>query len=65
MNGKKIFAMADILGIKAGKKTLAERKVMDGVEEVRLAGTVVTHEAVYFPRKIKFRTGVIFKTDKQ
>ena len=61
VNGKEFIAMADILGIKACKKTFAERKVMDRIQQVCFANTVVTDKAIDLPGKDEFGPGIIFK----
>jgi hypothetical protein len=61
MNGEKIFAMADILGVEACKKTLAKRKVVNGIKQVGLANAIVTDKAINFIGKVEFRLGIIFK----
>jgi hypothetical protein len=46
VNGKKILAMFDVLGINGVEIGFAKGQVMNGVEQVGLAGAVVTRKAV-------------------
>jgi len=61
VDGKIFLAMPDVLGIPLVEKTLAKRKVMDGIQEVCLAYPVISRKAVDLIGKDQVGQFVIFK----
>ena len=61
MDGKKEFIMPDVLAVNRIEVTLTEREVMDGIQDIGLANTVVTYEAIDLWRKLKFGFRIVFK----
>ena len=52
MNSEEFLAMTDILLVGCGELALAESEVVNGIENVGLARSVKSHEAVDFLRKL-------------
>jgi hypothetical protein len=61
MDAEKTLVMADILRIDRVEIALAKRKVMNGIQQVRLAGTVISNKTIDFVREKKRRFLVILK----
>ena len=55
MNGKEILLMTDVLLVGGTKEALAERKVIDGIEDVGLTRPVEAHETVDILRQLQIR----------
>ena len=53
VDGKEILLVADVLLVGGTKKTLAERKVVDGIEDVGLSRPVEAHETVDILRQLQ------------
>ena len=61
VDGEELLADADVLHIDRVEIALAEREIVDGVEEVGLAGTVVAHEAVDLGAEGDLDLGVVLE----
>ena len=61
MDGEEVLSEADILCIDRVEITFAKREVVDGVEEVGLAGTVVANKAIDVVAELHVGLGVILE----
>ena len=55
MNSKKVLLVADVLLVGSAEEALAEREVIDGIEDVGLPRPVEAHEAVDILRQLQIR----------
>jgi hypothetical protein len=53
MNGKEILLMANILLVGSAEKTLAKRKVIDGIKDIGLSCPIEAHETVDILRQLQ------------
>jgi hypothetical protein len=59
--GKKCFAMPDVLLVNRIKITLGKRKVINSIEQIGFAGTVVAHKTIYLIGESHLLLPIIFK----
>jgi hypothetical protein len=57
--------MHDVMTIQRIVKTLAKRKVMDGIQHVGFTHPIVTHKAIYAFRKVQIGFCVVLEIDKR
>jgi hypothetical protein len=61
MQGKKCLSMADILLVDRVKVTFGKRKVINGIEQIGLAGSIIADKTVYPVRESHFLLSVILE----
>jgi hypothetical protein len=58
---KKTFIVPDVLAIGRVKKTFAKREVMDSIQNIGFALTIITGKTIYMATEIQFSFCIIFK----